>query len=109
MKDINFILGFIIGIVFTFGRAYFSIIEKVLSPIFIFWIHIWPAGLILEVFPVYISALGVFFIIWIVFLKNKEGNILWHSVRLFSLGFICSFALFLLVTFLAISQFKFAQ
>jgi hypothetical protein len=109
MKNINFILGFVIGIILTFGRAYFPMVEKVLSPIFVFWTHVWPIGLILEVFPLYITAFIIFLIIWAVFLKNKESNGLAHSIKLFSLGFVCSFILFLVVTFLAISQFKFAQ
>ncbi len=109
MKNINFILGFVIGIILTFGRAYFSIVEMVLSPIFIFWSHIWPIGLLLEAFPLYITALIIFLITWAVFLKNREENLLMHSVRLFSIGFICSFVLFLLVTFITISQFKFTQ
>ena len=107
IKNKNFIVGFIIGFTLTLGRVYISVLEKLLRPIFGFWNSIWPSGVILEVVPLYISGLVIFLVIWLLFLRNN--NSLVKSIKLFSLGFISSFLIFLLLTVIAISQFKFAQ
>ena len=108
VKNKNFATGFIIGLLLTFGRAYFPFLEQVLRPIFYFWSSVWPTGIFLEIVPVYISGAVIFIIVWSVFLK-KYGRSFGYSLMSFSLGFLLSFVIFLMLVLLAISQFKFTQ
>ncbi len=108
-KNKNFVTGFLIGIVLTLGRAWVSMLELVLRPIFELWSRIWSPGLVLEIIPLYISGLIIFVIIWWLFLRGQNGSSLAVSIKLFSFGFLSSFILFLLLAIIAISQFEFAQ
>jgi hypothetical protein len=106
LKNQNFFSGFIIGFLLTFGRVWFAILELIFRPIFDFW-SFWPIGVIYEIIPIFISGLVMFLILRLLFLK-KDGSLL-GSIKFFSFGFFSSYALFLLLTILAISQFKFTQ
>ena len=60
VKNGSFLTGFIIGFIFTLGRAWISFIERMLRPLFDFWDKFWSSGLVLEIVPLYISGLIVF-------------------------------------------------
>jgi len=104
IKNINSISGFAIGFLLTFGRAYFPIIEKLFRPVFNLWISVWPMGILLEITPLYITGLIIFLVLR--FLAFKHENPLGRALMLFSFGFILSFALFLVLTLVAVSQFQ---
>ena len=110
VKSKDFIFGLTVGLILTFGRVWVPIIEKSLRPLFEFWSNIWPTGLILEIVPLYISGLVIFLLIWWLFFKKRSlgSNSLIVSFKLFSLGFIFSFILFLVFALISVSQFKFA-
>ena len=106
IKNINFIAGFLFGFLLTFGRIWFSTLEVTLRPMFDFW-SFWPSGVIIEIIPAFISSLFFFLILWSLFLK--KSNSLKVSIKNFSFGFLSSYVMFLILTMVAISQFKFTQ
>jgi|GEM_PF-5019913 len=108
IKNKDFATGFIIGLLLTFGRAYSPFLEKVLRPVFDFWISVLPTGILLEIVPLYISGVVIFMVVWFVFLK-KYGQSFRNSLLSFSFGFLLSFVVFLILVLVAISQFKFTQ
>lgn len=109
IKNKNFIVGFSIGVIFTLGRAWVSIIEQILRPLFDFWNLIWPDGLVLEIIPFYISGFIIFLVIRYIFFRGQESDSFAAAFKFFSLGFLVSFALFIVLTLIAISQFRFTQ
>lgn len=109
IKNKNFIAGFSIGFIFTLGRAWVPIIEQILRPLFDFWNLIWPEGLVLEIIPFYISGFVIFLVVRYIFFRGQESDSLAVAFKFFSLGFLASFALFIALALIAISQFRFTQ
>jgi len=109
LKNINFVLGFVVGFILTFGSSYIAPIGNLVELIFDGIAAVSPLselGIIGSIVHAYILTLFVYLLICYV-IKKDISTI--DVVLRFSLGFISAYLLFFLVGMLAISQFEFTQ
>ncbi len=108
IKNKNFIVGLVAGLILTFGSSYIPVIGDLTEFIFDSINNISPLsalGVFGNIIHSYLLTLFIYLIL--TFLINKK--LLFSNLFIFSFGFLASFILFLLLALLAISQFRFTQ
>ena len=108
IKNKNFITGFSVGIILTFGSSYVAVVGNLVEFIFDNIATISPIsrwGFFGDIIHAYLLTLFVY----LIFSRLVNKKLIFNNFLKFSLGFASGYLLYLLIAVVAISQFRFTQ